>query len=95
MKPALPRAAALLLALGATAGCREEPSVAEQFNELRADIENKGRTYDAEAENLVAEQERRLAEEANALLGQNANLFGNAAEMDVDVNSGEVPAEPR
>ncbi|HEY0014285.1 MAG TPA: hypothetical protein VGB79_15690 [Allosphingosinicella sp.] len=89
MKPILP------LALLALAACREEPSVAEQFNELRADIENKGRTYDAEAENLVVEQERRLAEEANALLTQNANLLGNAAEVEVDVNSGEVAADPR
>ncbi|HEX8192419.1 MAG TPA: hypothetical protein VF552_05920 [Allosphingosinicella sp.] len=84
-----------LLVLLATAACREEPSVAEQFNDLRADIENKGRTYDAEAENLVVEQERRLAEEANALLTQNANLFGNAAEAEVDVNSGEIATEPR
>jgi hypothetical protein len=94
MKPALPLAAALF-ALAATAACREEPTVAEQFNELRADIENKGRTYDAEAENLVAEQERRLAEEANALLTQNANLLGNAAQVEVDVNSGEIAEEPR
>jgi hypothetical protein len=94
MKPILPLAAAFL-GLLALAACSDEPTVAEQFNELRADIENKGRTYDAEAENLVAEQERRLAEEANALLTQNANLFGNAAETQVDVNSGEVAAEPR
>ncbi|HZF95946.1 MAG TPA: hypothetical protein VEZ20_13870 [Allosphingosinicella sp.] len=84
-----------LLALLATAACRDEPTVAEQFNELRADIENKGRTYDAEAENLVAEQERRLAEEANALLTQNANLFGNAAAPEVDVNSGEIEIDTR
>jgi hypothetical protein len=94
MKRLLLSASALLALAGASA-CREEPSVAEQFNELRADIENKGRTYDAEAENLVAEQERRLADEANALLTQNANLFGNAAEVEVDVNSGNVDAEAR
>jgi hypothetical protein len=86
---------ALVFLLASAAACREEPSVAEQFNELRADIENKGQAYDAEAENFVAEQERRLAEEANGLLTQNANLFGNAAEVEVDVNSGEVDAEPR
>jgi hypothetical protein len=88
----LPLAALVLLA---TAACREEPTVAEQFNELRADIENKGRTYDAEAENLVVEQERRLAEEANALLTQNANLLGNAGETEVDVNSGEIEIDTR
>jgi hypothetical protein len=87
--------ASALCALAGASACREEPSVAEQFNELRADIENKGRAYDAEAENLVAEQERRLADEANALLTQNANLFGNAAEVEVDVNSGEVDAGAR
>ena len=93
MKPA--HIIAAFLALAGTTACSEEPSVAEQFNELRADIENKGRTYDAEAENLVVEQERRLAEEANALLTQNANLFGNAAETEVDVNSGEVEINTR
>lgn len=84
-----------LFALASLAACRDEPSVAEQFNTLRADVENKAASYDAEAENFVAEQERRLADEANALLTQNANLFGNAAEAQVDVNSGEVEAEPR
>ena len=78
----------------ALAACEDEPSVAEQFNSLKADVENRGAAYDADAENLVAEQERRLAEEGNALLSQNANLLGNAADVEVDVNSGEVAAEP-
>jgi predicted trehalose synthase len=89
MRRALPVTLALLAAL-ALAACRDEPSVAEQFNTLRADVENKAQEYDANAENLVASEERRLADEANTLLQQNANLFGNAAETQVDVNSGTV-----
>ena len=69
------------LALLALAACRDEPTVAERFNSLTADVENKARVYDAEAENLVAEQARRLANEANALLAQDLNLLGNAAEV--------------
>jgi hypothetical protein len=91
MKPLLPLAAALLT-VAATAACRDEPSVAEKFNTIKGEVENKARDYEAGAENLVAEQERRLAEEANVFLQQNANLLGN--EIEVDVNSGEVAADP-
>jgi hypothetical protein len=77
-------------ALLALAACQDEPSVAETFNSLRGEVENKAAIYDAEAENLVAAEERRLAAEANALFSQNANLLGNGAEVEVDVNSGDV-----
>lgn len=73
-----------LLALLALPACQEEPSVAERFNAIAADTENKAREYEAEAENLVRAQERRLADEANALLQQNADALGNAAEVDVN-----------
>lgn len=84
-----------LLAAASLAACRDEPSVAEQFNTLRADVENKARDYDADAENLVAAEERRIANETNVLLEQSANMFGNAAETEVDVNSGTVEINAR
>ncbi len=79
----------LLLSLLALAACADEPTVAERFNALAAEVENKARLYEAEAENLVIEEERRLADEANALLSQQANALGNAAEVDVDVDAAE------
>jgi hypothetical protein len=81
------RSAPALLVLLALAACRDEPSVAEQFNTLAGEVENKGREYEAEAENLVAEQERRYANEAEALFQQNANALGNAGEnVAIDLN---------
>jgi hypothetical protein len=78
----------VLLALLALAACRDEPSVAEQFNTLAGEVENKGREYEAEAENLVAERERALANEAEALFQQNANALGNAGEdVEIDLNA--------
>ncbi|MEA3015879.1 MAG: hypothetical protein QOI38_601 [Sphingomonadales bacterium] len=71
------------------AACRDEPSVAEQFNALAGEVENKGREYEAGAENLVAEQERRLSNEAEALIEQTRNQLGNGP-AEVDVNSGSV-----
>ena len=76
---------ALIAGSSLTAACSDEPSVAEKFNTLAAEVENKGREYEAEAENLVVEQERRLSNEAEALFQQNANLLGNAG-VEVDVN---------
>ena len=76
-----------LLALLALAACRDEPSVAEQFNALKGEVENRGREYEAEADNLVAAEERRLANEGEALFRENANLFGNAADVPVDLNA--------
>ena len=76
----------LPLALLALAACQDEPTVAEQFNTLAGEVENKARLYEAEAENLVIEEERRLAEEANALLSQQSNGLGNAAEVDVNAS---------
>lgn len=82
------RSTLCLLALLALAACRDEPSVAEQFNTLAGEVENRGREYEAEAENLVAEQERRLSNEAEALFRQNANALGNAGEgVEVDLNA--------
>jgi|GEM_PF-3286446 len=81
------RSSFVLLAVAALAACRDEPSVAERFNTLAGEVENKGREYEAEAENLVAEQERRLANEAEALFEQNANLLGNAGEDVGDVEA--------
>jgi hypothetical protein len=92
-RPALPLLP--LLALLALAACRDEPSVAERFNSLKAEVENKGNQYEAEAENQVAAEERRLAEEANALLARDANLLDNGAAIEVDVNSGEVDLNAR
>ena len=80
-------AAFTLLALLALAACRDEPSVAEQFNSLAAEVENKGREYEAGAENLVREQEQRYSNEAEALFRQNENALGNAADIEVDVNA--------
>lgn len=74
------------------ASCGDEPTVAERFNEIQAEVENKARDYEAGAENMVAEQERRLAEEANALLSQNANLFGNEVDIDVDTGPADLNA---
>jgi hypothetical protein len=88
--PASAALAALLLA----AACRDEPTVAEKFNTLRVEIENKAQVLDSESENVVAAEERRLAEEANALFSQNANLLGNDADAAVDVDSGEVALDP-
>jgi hypothetical protein len=73
-----------LLGLASLAACRDEPTVAEKFNTLSADVENKARAYDAEAENLVREEERRLANEAEALFRQNENALGNAPVVDVN-----------
>ena len=81
----------LLIALLALAACSDEPSVAEQFNTIAGEVETKGRQYEAEAENLVAEQERRLSNEAEALFRQNANLLGEANL--VDVNAAEADAQ--
>jgi len=82
------RSAPFLLALLSLAACRDEPSVAEQFNMLAGEVENKGREYEADAENLVAEQERRYANEAEALFQQNANALGNAgADVEAGLNA--------
>jgi hypothetical protein len=90
----MPRAAALPLALIALlAACRDEPSVAEKFNAITADVESKGRNYETEAENVVADEERRLANEGEAAFQQMQNGLGNAA--DVDVNSGAVEINMR
>ena len=90
MRPSLLLPLALLALLAA---CREEPTVAERFNAIAADVENKARNYEGEAENLVAEQERRLANEGEADFQQLQNGLGNAAE--VDVNSGTVELNMR
>ena len=71
----------LLAALGA---CRDEPTVAEKFNSLAAEVENKAREYEAGAENLVREREQQLSNEAEALFRQNENALGNAAEVELD-----------
>ena len=86
---------ALASLAGLAAACSDEPTVAEQFNTLKSDIENRREVYEADAENIVIAEERRLAEEANALLSQNANLLGNGADIEVDVNSGEIADQPR
>ena len=75
-----------LLFVLALAACGDEPSVEERFNALAADVENKAALSEAEAENLVIEEERRLADEANALLSQQANGLGNAAEVEVNAS---------
>ena len=80
-------AAFALLGLLALSACADEPSVAEQFNTLAAEVENKGREYEAGAENLVREQEQRYSNEAEALFRQNENALGNAAEVEIDVNA--------
>jgi hypothetical protein len=77
------------LAAFGLAACRDEPSVAEQFNAIAGEVENKGREYEAGAENLVAEQERQAANEAEALFEQTRNALGTAP-VEVDLNSGSV-----
>ncbi|HEX8642562.1 MAG TPA: hypothetical protein VF702_01465 [Allosphingosinicella sp.] len=89
------RCALPLLAVLALAACRDEPTVAEQFNSLKAEVENKGVQYEADANNLVAAEERRLAEELNAVLASDANLLDNGSPVAVDVNSGEVDLNAR
>jgi uncharacterized lipoprotein YajG len=76
-----------LLAALALAACQEQPTVAEQFNAIAADVENKARSYDAEAENQVREAEQRASNEAEALFRQNENALGEAPEVEVDVNA--------
>jgi hypothetical protein len=75
-----------LIVLIALAGCGEEPSVAEQFNALRGEIENSAERLESEAENVVAEEERARLREAEALIRDTQNAIGNVA-VDVDVNS--------
>ena len=84
MRPATPLLPLAALAALGLASCGDEPSVAEQFNTIAGEVETKGREYEAEAENLVAEQERRLSNEAEALFRQNANLLGEANLVDVN-----------
>jgi hypothetical protein len=72
------------LALLALAACRDEPTVAEKFNAIAADVENKARSYDSEAENEVRAAEQRASEEAEALFRQNENALGNTVEVDVN-----------
>lgn len=69
-------ALAALGSLAALAACGEEPSVAEKFNSLSAEVENKGREYEAEAENLVAADERARLREADEAIRQTANQLG-------------------
>jgi hypothetical protein len=73
--------------------CHKEPTVAERFNAIAADVESKGRNYEAEADNQVAAEERRLANEAEAMFNETQNGLGSAAE--VDVNSGSVEINMR
>jgi hypothetical protein len=75
-----------LIVLIALAGCREEPSVAEQFNALRGEIENSADRLEADAENVVAEEERARLREAEALIRQTRNAIGNGVEIDVNSN---------
>jgi len=84
MRHLFPLVALALLA----AACSDEPTVAEQFNTLAAEVENKGREYEAEAENLVAAEERDRMNEAEALLRETANQLGPAnAVVDTGGNS--------
>ena len=80
--------AVLLLALAA---CRDEPSVAEQFNALTAGVENKARAIDAEAENMVSAEERRLDAEAEALLRQNENAVANLIDTNETAANAQQP----
>jgi len=69
---------ALIAGSSLAAACSDEPSVAEKFNTLAAEVENKGREYEAEAENLIAAEERARMNEADALLRATANQLGPA-----------------
>ena len=81
-------AVSALVAIAALSACRDEPSVAEQFNALAAGVENRAQRIEAEAENMVTAEERRLDAEAEALQRQSENESGelNAAE-DRSVNA--------
>ena len=76
-RPLALAAAAALLALAAC--WRDEPSVAERFNEISGMVENKGRAYEAIAENQVTEEERQRDAEADALLRQRENAMAGEA----------------
>lgn len=77
-----------LAALAALSACSDEPSVAEKFNSLSAEVENKGREYEAEAENLVAAEERARLREAEELMRETANQLGSSnAVVDVGGNA--------
>ena len=69
---------ALIAGSSLAAACSDEPSVAEKFNTLAAEVENKGREYEAEAENLVAAEERALLNQTDALIRETANQLGPA-----------------
>ncbi|HEX8525729.1 hypothetical protein [Allosphingosinicella sp.] len=68
-------------ALLALAACQsEEPSVAEKFNQLNDRLQEKARAYEAQAENLVSQEERLRDAEADALQRQREKEMGNEAE---------------
>jgi len=69
----------LLLSLAATltlAACGEdEPSVAERFNSIAAETENRAHTIEAEANASVTEEQRRLDAETDALQREAENAM--------------------
>lgn len=66
-------ACALLAGLAACG--RDEPTVAERFNELTADVENQAQAIEAEANNSVTAEQLRLDAEADALRRQSENAM--------------------
>ena len=80
MKVRIGALAAFAILATALAACQaEEPSVAEKFNQLNERLQNKARAYEAQAENMVSQEERLRDAEADALQRQRENEMGNAA----------------
>lgn len=81
MPRTLIRSALLTLAIAATCACGgEEESVSDRFNRLSGEIDNKGAAYEAQAENMVSQEERLRDAESEAMASQTRNDLANAAE---------------
>jgi hypothetical protein len=71
--------AALIAAL-ALVGCGgEEESFSDRYNRISGEIVNKGAAYEAQAENMVSQEERLRDAEGEAMANQTRNELANAA----------------
>ena len=80
MSPRILLLAASAFALAACGG--EEESVAERFNRISGEVDNKGAAYEAQAENMVSQEERLRDAEAEAMARQTQNEIGELSEAD-------------
>ncbi len=72
------RILAIAAACALAACSSEEPSVADQFNRIAAETENKAAAYEAQSENMVGREERLRDLEADAAQRQAENELANA-----------------